>query len=88
MALRTSRAGADYGFQPNTVLIEHNATRLHQREWPKRKLAEGTGSNSLVSLRAVNFSAATARRSPRKIKSEPTIRLRSVATVAFRAGVR
>ncbi|HYJ03941.1 MAG TPA: sulfur carrier protein ThiS [Chthoniobacterales bacterium] len=32
---------AHYGLQPNTVLIEHNATALHQREWSERKLAEG-----------------------------------------------
>jgi thiamine biosynthesis protein ThiS len=32
---------AHYGFQPNTVLIEHNATALHQREWGERLLAEG-----------------------------------------------
>ena len=30
-----------YGLQPNSVLIEHNATALHQREWPERKIAEG-----------------------------------------------
>jgi thiamine biosynthesis protein ThiS len=30
-----------YGLQPNTVLIEHNATALHQREWVERPLAEG-----------------------------------------------
>jgi sulfur carrier protein len=30
-----------YGLQPNTVLIEHNTTALHQREWPERPLAEG-----------------------------------------------
>ena len=30
-----------YGFEPNSVLIEHNATALHQREWPQRKLSEG-----------------------------------------------
>jgi sulfur carrier protein len=30
-----------YGLQPNSVLIEHNAVALHQREWPKRSLAEG-----------------------------------------------
>lgn len=29
-----------YGLQPNSVLIEHNQTALHQREWPERKLAE------------------------------------------------
>ena len=32
---------AHYGFQANTVLIEHNATALHQREWAERLLAEG-----------------------------------------------
>jgi len=32
---------ARYGLQPNTVLIEHNATALHQREWAERMLAEG-----------------------------------------------
>ena len=32
---------AHYGLQPNTVLIEHNATALHQREWSGRKIAEG-----------------------------------------------
>jgi thiamine biosynthesis protein ThiS len=32
---------AGYGLQPNTVLIEHNATALHQREWAERLLAEG-----------------------------------------------
>lgn len=30
-----------YGFRPNTVLIEHNATALHQREWEERFLSEG-----------------------------------------------
>jgi sulfur carrier protein len=30
-----------YGLPPNTVLIEHNATALHQREWVERLLAEG-----------------------------------------------
>ena len=30
-----------YGLQPNSVLIEHNATALRQREWPERKIAEG-----------------------------------------------
>ena len=29
-----------YGLQPNSVLIEHNAVALHQREWPERKLSE------------------------------------------------
>ena len=32
---------AHYSLQPNTVLIEHNATALHQREWSQRLLAEG-----------------------------------------------
>jgi len=32
---------AHYGLQPNTVLIEHNATALHQREWMECPLAEG-----------------------------------------------
>ena len=32
---------AHYGLQPNTVLIEHNATALHQREWVERLLSEG-----------------------------------------------
>jgi sulfur carrier protein len=30
-----------YRLQPNSVLIEHNQTALHQREWPERKLTEG-----------------------------------------------
>jgi sulfur carrier protein len=30
-----------YGMQPNTVLIEHNQTALHPREWTDRPLAEG-----------------------------------------------
>jgi sulfur carrier protein len=30
-----------YGLEPNTVLIEHNAVALRQREWPERKLNEG-----------------------------------------------
>jgi thiamine biosynthesis protein ThiS len=32
---------ARYSLQPNTVLIEHNATALHQREWAERLVAEG-----------------------------------------------
>ena len=32
---------AHYELQPNTVLIEHNTTALHQREWVARLLAEG-----------------------------------------------
>ena len=30
-----------YGLEPNSVLIEHNQTALHQREWRERKLADG-----------------------------------------------
>ena len=30
-----------YGLQPRTVLIEHNAIALHQREWSERPLTEG-----------------------------------------------
>jgi sulfur carrier protein len=30
-----------YGLAPNSVLIEHNATALHQREWAERKLSDG-----------------------------------------------
>lgn len=30
-----------YDLQPNTVLIEHNAVALHQREWQERELSEG-----------------------------------------------
>ena len=30
-----------YGFHPNAILIEHNTTALHQREWSRRPLAEG-----------------------------------------------
>jgi sulfur carrier protein len=32
---------AHYGLQPKTVLIEHNATALRQREWAESPLAEG-----------------------------------------------
>jgi sulfur carrier protein len=32
---------AHYGLRPNTVLIEHNATALQQREWVNRPLVEG-----------------------------------------------
>jgi thiamine biosynthesis protein ThiS len=32
---------AQYGLQPNAVLIEHNTTALHQREWAERAIAEG-----------------------------------------------
>jgi sulfur carrier protein len=30
-----------YGLERNSVLIEHNAVALHQREWAERLLAEG-----------------------------------------------
>jgi sulfur carrier protein len=30
-----------YGLQPNSVLIDHNQTALHQREWIDRKLNDG-----------------------------------------------
>lgn len=30
-----------FGFEANTVLIEHNAVALHQREWKEHLLAEG-----------------------------------------------
>jgi sulfur carrier protein len=30
-----------YGLQPNSVLIEHNQTALHRREWAERKLTDG-----------------------------------------------
>ena len=30
-----------YDLRPHTVLIEHNAIALHQREWAERMLAEG-----------------------------------------------
>ena len=40
-ATTVAELAAKYGFQPNTVLIEHNAVALHQREWTERILAEG-----------------------------------------------
>jgi sulfur carrier protein len=40
-AANIAELAARFGFQPNTVLIEHNATALHQREWSERKLMEG-----------------------------------------------
>jgi sulfur carrier protein len=40
-AANVAELAAHYGFQPNTVLIEHNTTALHQREWSERQLAEG-----------------------------------------------
>ena len=29
-----------YGLQPNAILIEHNGTALHQREWTECLLSE------------------------------------------------
>ena len=29
-----------YGLHPNAILIEHNGTALHQREWQERRLSE------------------------------------------------
>ena len=40
-AANIAQLAARYRLQPNTVLIEHNATALHQREWEERVLAEG-----------------------------------------------
>ena len=40
-ASNIAELAAHYGLQPNTVLIEHNTTALHQREWLERQIAEG-----------------------------------------------
>ena len=40
-ATNIAELAAHYGLQPNTVLIEHNAVALHQREWVERLLTEG-----------------------------------------------
>ena len=40
-AANIAELAAHYGLQPKTVLIEHNAIALHQREWTERPLAEG-----------------------------------------------
>ena len=40
-AKNVAQLAARYCLQPKTVLIEHNATALHQREWEERTLAEG-----------------------------------------------
>ncbi len=29
-----------FGLHPNSILIEHNGTALHQREWAEHSLAE------------------------------------------------
>ncbi len=39
-ATTIAELAAQYGFQPNTALIEHNAIALHQREWTEQTLAE------------------------------------------------
>ena len=39
-ATNVADVAAQYGFGPNTVLIEHNAVALHQREWRERPLNE------------------------------------------------
>ena len=40
-AVTIAELASQYGFQPNTALIEHNAVALHQREWAERSLADG-----------------------------------------------
>jgi sulfur carrier protein len=40
-ATNIAELAAHYDFQPHTVLIEHNAIALRQREWVGRVLAEG-----------------------------------------------
>ncbi len=40
-ATNLAQLAARYNLQPNTVLIEHNGTALHQREWIQRAIAEG-----------------------------------------------
>jgi sulfur carrier protein len=40
-ATNIAELAAHYALHPNTVLIEHNAIALHQREWVERILAEG-----------------------------------------------
>ena len=40
-ATNIAQLAARHWLQPNTVLIEHNSTALHQREWEERTLAEG-----------------------------------------------
>ena len=40
-ATTIAELAAHYALEPNTVLIEHNATALRQREWTERSLAEG-----------------------------------------------
>jgi sulfur carrier protein len=40
-ATNVAELAAHYGLEPNSVLIEHNTTALHQREWAQRPLQEG-----------------------------------------------
>jgi thiamine biosynthesis protein ThiS len=40
-ATNVAELAARFGLHPNTVLIEHNTTALHQREWVERFLTEG-----------------------------------------------
>jgi len=40
-ATDVAELAAHYGLHPFTVLIEHNTTALHPREWAGRRLAEG-----------------------------------------------
>jgi thiamine biosynthesis protein ThiS len=39
-AENVAELAARYGLQPHTILIEHNGTALHQREWASRTVAE------------------------------------------------
>lgn len=39
--MNVAELAAHYGLQPKTVLIEHNSTALHQREWTERFLSDG-----------------------------------------------
>lgn len=39
-ALNVAELAERYGLQPHTILIEHNGTALHQREWAERPLGE------------------------------------------------
>jgi sulfur carrier protein len=40
-AANVAELAAHYGLYSNAVLIEHNTTALHPREWSERPLAEG-----------------------------------------------
>lgn len=41
---------AELGIDPRTVLVEHNGSALHRREWPETPLAE---SDRIEMLRVV-----------------------------------